>query len=84
MTKDLVAGDSFDSAWTTFGSELTNQAKSQGYEVKTTPVTVASIDPDTAPGGRLTDAGRRGRRRGRPSRRALATARRGPRRLDCC
>lgn len=37
VTKALVAGDSFDSAWTTFGSELNNQAKSQGYEVKTTP-----------------------------------------------
>ena len=37
VTKDLVAGDSFDSAWTKFSSELTNQAKSQGYEVKTTP-----------------------------------------------
>jgi ABC-type glycerol-3-phosphate transport system substrate-binding protein len=37
VTKALVAGDSFDSAWATFGSELNNQAKSQGYEVKTTP-----------------------------------------------
>ncbi len=37
VTKALVAGDSFDSAWTTFGSELNNQAKSQGYEVKTAP-----------------------------------------------
>ena len=36
MAKDLVAGKSFDDAWTTFGSELNNQAKSQGYEVKTT------------------------------------------------
>ena len=37
VTKALVAGDSFESAWATFGSELNNQAKSQGYEVKTTP-----------------------------------------------
>jgi ABC-type glycerol-3-phosphate transport system substrate-binding protein len=37
VTKALVAGDDFDSAWSTFGSELNNQAKSQGYEVKTTP-----------------------------------------------
>jgi multiple sugar transport system substrate-binding protein len=37
IAKDLVAGKSFDEAWTTFGSELNNQAKSQGYEVKTTP-----------------------------------------------
>lgn len=37
VTKDLVAGKSFDDAWSSFGSELNNQAKSQGYEVKTTP-----------------------------------------------
>jgi len=37
VAKDLVAGKTFDDAWTTFGSELNNQAKSQGYEVKTTP-----------------------------------------------
>ena len=37
VAKDLVAGKSFDDAWTNFGSELNNQAKSQGYEVKTTP-----------------------------------------------
>ena len=35
VAKDLVAGKSFDDAWTSFGSELNNQAKSQGYEVKT-------------------------------------------------
>lgn len=37
VTKSLVAGEDLDAAWEKFGSELTNQAKAQGYEVKTTP-----------------------------------------------
>lgn len=37
VTKSLVAGEDLDQAWEQFGSELNNQAKAQGYEVKNTP-----------------------------------------------
>jgi hypothetical protein len=33
VTPALVGGSSFDEAWTTFGEELNNQAKSFGYTV---------------------------------------------------
>ncbi|HWU58914.1 MAG TPA: ABC transporter substrate-binding protein [Microbacteriaceae bacterium] len=35
ITPALVAGSTFDAAWTKFGTELNNQAKSFGYTVKT-------------------------------------------------
>lgn len=37
VTASLVAGESFDSAWQKFDSELNNQAKTFGYTIKTEP-----------------------------------------------